>query len=180
MSTYFLNFFNFFKSFFNRDIFLYHILAFQFSDLLSYILECCTLTFFCQHLQKLMYKCRCLRMDHLAKLRRPFLLLLKRLFVCILITQISFGCCDPVHKHLIHILYRHLLSYNPLSRNYTVINPVCIMMLITTFVMQPRCRISGCFTFCIIRASCSLIILTTDQKFCRRIFGQIMKQPLLV
>ena len=77
-----------------------------------------------------------------------------------------------------HIPYRHLHPDHPVRSIQTIIDPVFIMVLISPFVVQP-CKGNACrLTFCIIRTSVSLIILTADFEFRPAIFGKIMQKPL--
>ena len=70
------------------------------------------------------------------------------------------------------VIFRTKLLRECGMRNFlgTVINPVFIMMLIASFMMEPCRRITDRFSFCVVGTSGSLIIFCTHQKFRRTIF----------
>ena len=51
---------------------------------------------------------------------------------------IDLGCGDPVHDHLIDIFQRHLHACHSFDRSQTVIDPVLIVVLVASLMMQPR------------------------------------------
>ena len=53
-------------------------------------------------------------------------------------------------------------------------------VLVPALVMEPGSGHSDIFPLCIIRASRPLIVFTSNQKFHRCIFGQVMKQSLFI
>jgi hypothetical protein len=61
-----------------------------------------------------------------------------------------------------------------------IVYPMFKMVSVSSLMVQPRHGYAGCLTFCVVGASCPLIIFTAYQKFRRGIFGQVMKQPLLI
>ena len=131
-----------------------------------------------KHPEQMMQKpCR-LGMDHRAKLRRALLIVFKRTGIVIAALLISLACGNAVHKHLNHILHRHLHTDDPLLGIYTVVKPVFIMMPVPSLVMQPRRRISLPLALRVIRTSGSLIIPASNQELRRHIFGQVMAKPL--
>ena len=54
------------------------------------------------------------------------------------------------------------------------------MMLIASFVMQPRGRITDRFPFRIIRASVTLIVFRSDEELAGHVLGKVMHQSLSV
>src|SRR5699024_4739589 len=87
---------------------------------------------------------------------------------------------NPIHKHLNNIPDRHPHSCQNSAAVQAVVNPVLIMMLISSLMMQPGGGTSFIFPLCIVRAPVALIISAAYPEFCPAVFGKIMQQPLPV
>ena len=106
--------------------------------------------------------------------------IIQRLAVVLGISKVIPGCADPIHDHLCHIFTRHLRPHDHMLPIKRIVDPVLKMMLVPALVMEPGSGHSDIFPLCIIRASRSLIIFTSHQKFCRCILGKVVKQSLLI
>ena len=98
----------------------------------------------------------------------------------IFITQIISGRADSVHYHLCDIFTRHRNAIDNVLISRRIIHPVFKMMFISALMMQPGLRQSCFLSLGIIRTSVSLIIFTSNQKFYRFIFRQVMEQSLFI
>ena len=98
----------------------------------------------------------------------------------IFLSQIVSGCTDPIHDHFRHIFSGHSGSHDHMLTVKGIVYPMFKMVSVSSLMVQPGHGYAGCLTFCVVGASCPLIIFTAYQKFRRGIFGQVMKQPLLI
>ena len=117
-----------------------------------------------------MQKLRRVWVHHRSKPCRSLLVIFKRTAVIIAASLVSLTRGNTVHEHLNHILHRHLHTDDPLLGIHAVIKPIFVMMPVPPLVMQPGGRISLDLPLRIIRASGSLVILTSNQELRRHIF----------
>ena len=92
--------------------------------------------FFSQHLQHELQEFSCVLMHH-----RNFFssfIICKRTTIGIVSVHIYFTGCNTVHQHLNNVFFRHAHARRSLIRREPIIPPILQMMLISSFVMEPR------------------------------------------
>ena len=87
---------------------------------------------------------------------------------------------DTVHDHLCNILPRHRHSPDYCVTVNAVIYPMFKMMLISSVMVYPGGRKACGLSLCIVGTSVSLIISASHRKLCPGIFGQVVKDSLLI
>src|SRR5699024_9335330 len=100
--------------------------------------------------------------------------------ICISIRVVVSGSADTVHDHLCNILPGHRHSPDYCVTVNAVIYPMFKMMLISSVMVYPGGRKACGLSLCIVGTSVSLIISASHRKLCPGIFGQVVKDSLLI
>jgi hypothetical protein len=92
---------------------------------------------------------------------------------------VDLGSGNAVTDHLKHVAKWHFDAF-PFPGFLIHLDPVFIMVGVSSLVVEPRCRIPPLHSFCSIGTSVPLIVAYTAQKLNRRIFRKVVEQPLAV
>lgn len=101
----------------------------------------------------------------------------ERVSIGISLTLIDLARRHTVTKHLNNKAERHFHGAVFLYLGIDI-HPIFKMMAVAPFMVHPSAGKTEFFSFCLIRASRAEVVLCTRDKLCRRIFGQIVKEPL--